>query len=111
MPKRRRQSGLSVKSERLLGLWKVEEGLANGAPLVAVGPVYRLDDGTAARLAFMRDVEHGLCVGYAVERGGKWAMQDSDPYSARSLGYYQRRLKRIGVDERNLRRAGQTSEQ
>ena len=106
MPKRRRPTGLSVKSERLLGRWKIEEELARGARLVAVGPVYRLPDGSAARLAFARDEERGISVGYAVEGTGGWVMEDSDPYSARSLGYYQRRLKRVGVAERAADESG-----
>jgi hypothetical protein len=97
MPKRRRQTGMSVKSARILAQWGVEEALAGGANVVAVGPVYRLRDGARARLAFTREDEHGLCVGYAVEQEKRWAMVESDPYSARSLGYYQRRLKRVGT--------------
>ena len=100
MPKRRKIQGMSVKSMRQLARWNVEETLATGAALVAVGPVYRLADGVRARLAFARDDERRLGVGYAVAEGERWTMAELEPYSARALGYYQRRLKRMGLDER-----------
>ena len=96
MGKRRPTSGLSVKSARLLAAWGVEQALADGAGIVPVGPLYNLDDGHTARVAFRRDEEGRLCVGYALERDGQWEMREEDPFSARSLGYYRRRLKRIG---------------
>jgi hypothetical protein len=102
MAKRRRRRDMSVKSMRQLARWNVEETLARGAPLVAVGAVYRLADGLRARLAFARDDEQRLGVGYAVERGEHWAIAELEPFSARALGYYQRRLKRIGLYERSL---------
>ena len=107
MPKRRRPTGLSAKSERLLARWKVAESLAEGATTVAVGETYRLRDGTTARLAFARDDERRLSVGVAFEREGRFCLDESEPFSARALGYYQRRLKRIGVDVRELEEEGE----
>ncbi len=96
MAKRGQGKSLSVKSLRLLERWGVERELDAGAAVVVVGPVYLLGDGTPARLAFLRDESRRTCVGYAVERGGQWVVEQCDFYSARTLGYYQRRLKRIG---------------
>lgn len=88
-----------MKSDRVLEGWGVERTLDAGARLAPVGPLYLLDDGRSARLAFERDEEARLCVGYAVEREGRWEMEEAEPFSARCLGYYQRRLKRIGRRE------------
>lgn len=99
MAKRKHRGDRSVKSERVLQGWGVERTLDAGARLAPVGSLYLLDDGRAARLAFERDEEARLCVGYAVEREGRWEMEESEPFSARSLGYYERRLKRIGRKE------------
>jgi hypothetical protein len=96
MGKRRDTGGRSIKSARLLEAWGVERKLDDGAPCAPVGPVYLLDDGRSARLAFYRDDERRLCVGYAVETEGRWQVEEGEPFSARGLGYYQRRLKRIG---------------
>ena len=96
---KRRQSGLSAKSRRVIEQWGVERALAQGATVVPVGWVYRLPDGSAARLVFLRDETKRLCVGYAIEHDGQWVVQQADPYAARTLGYYRRRLKRIGEGE------------
>jgi hypothetical protein len=96
--KRRKNQDLSIKSQRLLEGWAVEAALSAGAETVVVGPAYVLADGRSARLAFYRDEESRLCVGYAVDEGG-WQVEEGDRFSARSLGYYQRRLKRIGTRE------------
>ena len=87
------ESLLSVKSQRWLRDARIEESLAAGKTLVPVGKPYRLRDGRRAILAVSRDDERRLCVGYAVDEGG-WVMAESEPFSARALGYYERWLKR-----------------
>lgn len=89
----------SVKSTRLLERLGVEKELDAGRRLVTVEPTFLCSDGRSARLAFERDTERRLCVGFAVDVGGKWEMQESEPFSIRTLGYYRRRLKRIGERE------------
>jgi hypothetical protein len=86
-------SNLSAKSLRWLRDAGVERALAAGQSLVAVGRTYRLRDGQLATLAFTRDDEQRLCVGYAVNEG-EWVMVECEPFSARALGYYERWLKR-----------------
>jgi hypothetical protein len=95
MPRHARPSDspLSVKSQRWLRAARIEESLAAGETLVPIGRRYRLRDGQLATLAFARDDEHRLCVGYAVDEG-EWVMVESEPFSARALGYYERWLKR-----------------
>jgi hypothetical protein len=102
MTRRRRGSGLSVKSERLLERLGVRRALAEGWAVATVEPTYVCGDGERLRVAFRRSGD-GLAVGYAAERGGRWEMEEEEPYSARALGYYQRRLKRIGVREGTVR--------
>jgi len=97
--RQRKGVGLSVKSRRVLERWGVERALAAGATVVPVGPTYHLADDCPVRLAFTRDEEGRLCVGYGTDREGRWEMIDYRPYSARSLAYSQRRLKRIGRRE------------
>jgi hypothetical protein len=90
---------LSVKSQRLLDKLGVPAALARGETLVLTGPTYELvkDPGIHVRLAFLRDEEHRLCVGYATNDSGEWEAVESEPFSMRALGYYERRLKRIGA--------------
>ena len=88
-----RLSLLSTKSLRWLRDAGIEEALARGDTLVRVGRTYRLRDGQLATLAFVRDDEQRLCVGYAVDEG-EWVMVESEPFSSRALGYYERWLKR-----------------
>jgi hypothetical protein len=91
-------SPLSVKSQRLLQSHRLDEAFEAGAALVAVGRIYHLNSGERATLAFSRDDQEQTLVGYAVDRGG-WTMVESEPFSARALGYYQRWLKRHGRPE------------
>ena len=88
----------SVKSDRLLESHGVLEALQRGEDLVLVGPIYesRREPGLHMRVAFRRDEEGRLCVGYASKVGGDWQAVESEPYSMRALAYYERRLKRIG---------------
>jgi hypothetical protein len=88
----------SVKSERLLKRLGVLEALAHGHRLLLVGPTYELrnDPGIHARMAFLRDDEGQLCIGYASDDTGDWEVVEHEPYSLRAFGYYERRLKRIG---------------
>lgn len=97
--KKKAESDLSIKSRRLLEGWGVERALAEGANLVPVGPTCELADGRTARLAFTRDDEGRLCVGYAADKGGEWELIDSRPYAARTLGYFRRRLRRASRRE------------
>jgi hypothetical protein len=86
----------SVKTSRLLKNLGVEAELDAGISLATVEPTFLLDDGRSARLAFERDSDGRLCVGYAVDTAAGWEMQEAEPFSIRTLGYYRRRLKRIG---------------
>jgi hypothetical protein len=89
---------LSAKSERILKQLGVAKAFEQGETLVLVGPTYELrkDPGIKVRLAFLHDDEGRLCVGYANDDGGEWQPVESEPFSLRALGYYERRLKRIG---------------
>jgi len=89
---------LSVKAQRLLKRLGVPDAFAHGETLVLVGPTYELlkDPGIHVRLAFLHDDDNRLCVGYASDDGGNWEPVESEPFSMRALGYYERRLKRIG---------------
>ena len=89
---------LSAKSERILQQLGVAKAFERGDTLVLVGPTYELrkESGIRVRLAFLHDDEGRLCVGYASDDGGEWHPVESEPFSRRALGYYERRLKRIG---------------
>ena len=89
---------LSTKSERLLKRLGVPQAFARGDTLVLAGPTYELrnEPGIHVRLAFLHDDEGRLCVGYARDDGGRWQPIESEPFSLRAFGYYERRLKRIG---------------
>jgi len=89
---------LSVKSQRLLSKLGVTDALARGETLVLAGPTYALvrEPGIHVRLAFAQDADGALCVGYARDDAGEWRSFESEPFSMRALGYYERRLKRIG---------------
>jgi hypothetical protein len=89
---------LSVKSQRKLKQLGVLAAFARGEPLALVGPTYELrkEPGIRVRLAFLHDDEQRLCVGSARDDDGEWHVVESEPFSMRTLGYYQRRLKRIG---------------
>jgi hypothetical protein len=89
---------LSVKSQRLLKQLGVLAAFERGEDLVLVGPTYALrkDPHIRIRLAFLHDDERRLCIGYASDDGGAWRAVESEPFSMRTLGYYERRLKRIG---------------
>ena len=89
---------VSAKSERLLKQLGVAKAFERGETLVLVGPTYELrkNSGIRVRLAFLHDDEGRLCVGYASDDGGDWQPVESEPFSRRAHGYYERRLKRIG---------------
>ncbi|GBD25773.1 hypothetical protein HRbin30_01097 [bacterium HR30] len=89
---------ISAKSERILRDLGVLPRLTAGERLVTAGTVYALDE-EARVLASLVFVLEGdvLCVGYAVNRGTGWQIVEQEPYSLRSLGYWQRWLKRHGV--------------
>jgi hypothetical protein len=86
----------SVKTTRLLEALGVEEELDSGKRVVVLEATFLLADGQSARLAFERNEEGQLCVGYAIDRDGQWEVQEAERFSVRTLGYYRRRLKRIG---------------
>ena len=89
---------LSAKSERILRQLGVAKAFERGETLVLVGPTYELrkDPGIKVRLAFLHDDEGRLCVGYASDDGGEWQSVESELFSRRALGYWERRLKRLG---------------
>jgi hypothetical protein len=88
----------SVKAERVLQRLGVMRAFERGEQLVLVGPTYELrkDPGIKARMVFLRDRDGQLCIGYANDDDG-WQPVEFEPFSLRALGYYQRRLKRIGA--------------
>jgi len=88
----------SIKSQRLLKQLGVVAALERGERLALVGPTYALrkNAGIRVRLVFSRDPDQQLCVGYASDETGSWQPVDVEPFSVRALGYYQRRLKRVG---------------
>ncbi len=89
----------SVKSQRLLERLGVFAAFERGEALALIGPTYELrkDPGIHVRLVFVRDdADAQLRVGYASDATGTWQPAEVEPFSARALGYYQRRLKRIG---------------
>jgi hypothetical protein len=88
---------VSVKSQRILRDLGVPRAFERGEQLVLVGPTYELrkDPGIKVRLAFLHDADGKLCVGYA-DDGDGWQAVEFEPFSLRALGYYERRLKRIG---------------
>lgn len=88
----------SLKSQRLLRQFGVPDAFARGESRVLAGPVYELrrDPGIRVRLLFLRDEDGALCVGYASDAEGDWQPVEFEPFSQRALGYYERRLKRIG---------------
>ncbi len=88
----------SVKARRLLRQLGVEAALARGESLVMTGPTYELrkEPGVHGRLAFVRDEDGRLCVGWASDAAGAFALVEAEPFSLRTLGYYQRHLRRTG---------------
>ncbi len=91
-------STLSTKLQRVLKQLGVPAAFQRGEQLVLVGARYELrkDPGIHVRLAFVHDADGQLCVGYADDSEGEWRAVEFEPVSARALGYYQRRVKRIG---------------
>jgi|JRYF01.1.fsa_nt_gb hypothetical protein len=89
---------VSAKSDKLLRRLGVTQALAQGRRLVQVGPVYELRraPGSFVRMVFHQDEQERLCIGYARHEEGDWILVESEPFSMRSFGYYDRRLKRIG---------------
>ena len=96
---------LSAKSQRLLKQLGVCGAFERGEELALVGPTYELRKrpGIHARLAFRHADDGQLCIGYATDESGAWVCVESEAFSRRGLGYYQRRLKRIGdrLDPKN----------
>ena len=93
----------SSKSQRLLKQLGVIDTLARGHPIALVGTVYELrkEATTHVRVVFLYDEEKRLCVGYASNATGRWEPVEFEPFSMRALGYYERRLKRIGEVHRD----------
>jgi hypothetical protein len=89
---------LSAKAQHILKQLGVPDALARGETLVLVGPTYELrkESGRRVRLAFLHDDDGRLCVGYAAADHDTWHVVEAEPFSMRALGYYERRLKRIG---------------
>ncbi len=88
---------LTVKSQRLLEQLGVAKAFQQGGKRVLTGPVYELrkDPGIQVRLLFEKEDE-ALNLGYAAWDGAQWEVVESEPFSFRALGYYERRLKRLG---------------
>lgn len=97
MKSRKAGTALSVKSRRLLREWGVDQARAAGVKVIPVGPIYRTVAGGDTTLVFTTDDAGRLCVGYALAGEDGWVVEEAEPYSARTLGYYQRRLRRMGA--------------
>lgn len=96
----RRLPDRSAKAEQAIRRLGVEAALQRAPDGALVGPVYELraTPGVRARLLFRRSPQGGLEIGYATATvGGPWERVESEPFSLRALGYYERRLKRIGT--------------
>ncbi|MCK6553105.1 hypothetical protein L6Q96_00740 [Candidatus Binatia bacterium] len=95
----RHRSDLSAKAMQALRRLGVDAALQRAPDGALVGPAYELraTPGVRARLLFRRSADGGVEVGYATATGdGPWERIESEPFSLRALGYYERRLKRIG---------------
>lgn len=89
----------SVRADRFLRELGVSRALERGDRYFLVGPLYvlRADAETEIRLIFRGRSPRTVEIGYASRQaGGRWIIAECEPYTMRSLGYYQRRLKRIG---------------
>lgn len=90
----------SVRAKRVLQDLGVERAFAKGDRYLLLGPIYTLrrDADVRVRMVFLRDDRSKeILVGYATAGPDEpWTVTESEPYSMRSYGYYQRRLKRIG---------------
>lgn len=89
----------SVRADRILRDLGVRRALERGDRYFLVGPLYalRTDHDTEIRLVFRGTSPRDVDVGYARrQQGAGWIISECEPYTMRSLGYYQRRLKRIG---------------
>lgn len=89
----------SVRGERTLRDLGVLKAFDRGDERVLAGPVYVEDEapGLSMRMLFTRDKENGIQVGYAKLVDGEWQEVEVEPYSLRSFGYYERRMKRLGI--------------
>ena len=90
-----------MKSRRLLARRGVTGALAEGRALALSGRPRLIEkrDGEriTASLAFYLDAaQEKIYVGYAVERGGRWSVEEGEfePFTQRALGYYRRFLER-----------------
>jgi len=90
-------TALTVKCQRLLEQLGVTAAIGRGARRVTAGPTYELrkEPGIQARLVFEKEGSE-LRIGYATLDGPEWQVIELEPFSFRALGYYERRLKRIG---------------
>lgn len=88
----------SARGQQRLVELGVVAALDDGDPIVLRGPLYELrkEPGVFVQLAFLRDDGERILVGYARRQGDEWVAADYEPYSLRALGYWERRLKRIG---------------
>ena len=90
-------SEISVKARRLLDHLGVSDAMKRGAQRIAVGPLFELrrEPGIFVRLMFERDAGE-LNIGYVKLDGPEWEVVESEIFSLRALGYYERWLKRHG---------------
>lgn len=93
----------SVRGERVLRDLGILRAFERGDHRVLAGPEYVevKPPGRRLRMLFVRDPEHGIEVGYALLVDGEWQTVETEPFTLRSFGYYERRVKRLGVFVRN----------
>lgn len=89
---------MTVRAERILRDLGVLRAFSSGDRLIVVGPIFELrrEPDTRVRLAFVHTEDKIVEVGMARAVDNRWEVIESEPFSLRSYGYYERRLKRIG---------------
>jgi len=100
---RRKTINSSVRGERTLQALGILKAFDRGDTRLLVGATYALRKEPETELRLLFELQDGeVWVGYARRaEGGDWQSVETEPYSLRSYGYWERRLKRIGDFVRN----------
>lgn len=99
--------GHSSKADRQFQLWRIAERWERGEDPVVIGAIYELrkSPGMYVALAFRKE---NAVWKVGIARGGplRWEFAEAEAYSLRTLGYYERWLKRHGIFTGYLNRRG-----